>query len=280
MKFWIGPLVNDPVAAAVGTLSFADVAPAPNSRRVTANAVHINGAAAGPGTSPLPEANQDNSFAPTPDTEPAPATTGAEAATGAAIDPAVLRTAAPAPGALTFAGAAGEAAGEAGAAVGPPPTAWAEDCGTPAADPESSAAADMPTGLSPNAPEDRAEESDDSAESDRDDGAVMSASSPFDRALAAEPDRPLRAPRPAESAPGSGAGEPALLPENGASSARPARRDGEVARVEADEAAESAAPDPVEPAEPVVSAKATGIGAAEPMPNATASTPIRPTCRA
>lgn len=44
---------------------------------------------------------------------------------------------------------------------------------------------------------------------------------------------------------------------------------------------ESAALDPVEPAEPVVSAKAIGNAATpEPMPNATARTPTRPTNRA
>jgi hypothetical protein len=55
--------------------------------------------------------------------------------------------------------------------------------------------------------------------------------------------------------------------------------------VESDEAdpdaAESAELDPVEPAEPVVSAKATGTDAtAEPTPNATANAPTRPTYRA
>ena len=44
---------------------------------------------------------------------------------------------------------------------------------------------------------------------------------------------------------------------------------------------ESAAPDPVDPAEPVVSANATGIATtAEPTPNATANAPTRPTYRA
>jgi hypothetical protein len=47
------------------------------------------------------------------------------------------------------------------------------------------------------------------------------------------------------------------------------------------EAAESAELDPVEPAEPVVSANATGTDAtAEPTPNATANAPTRPTYRA
>ena len=44
---------------------------------------------------------------------------------------------------------------------------------------------------------------------------------------------------------------------------------------------ESAAPEPAEPPEPVVSATATGTDAtAEPTPNATANAPTRPTYRA
>lgn len=48
---------------------FAEVWASPSSRRVTANAVHINGAAAGP--SPPPPRSQAKRFPPTPLTEPA-----------------------------------------------------------------------------------------------------------------------------------------------------------------------------------------------------------------
>ena len=86
-----------------------------------------------------------------------------------------------------------------------------------------------------------------------------------------------RLPDPAEDPP---AESPAAEP------ARPARagpRDG--AFVDSDaadpEPAESAELDPDDPAEPVVSANATGTDAtAEPTPNATANAPTRPTNRA
>ena len=61
---------------------------------------------------------------------------------------------------------------------------------------------------------------------------------------------------------------------------RAAPREGAFVDVEVPED-ESAAPDPVDPAEPVVSANATGIATtAEPTPNATANAPTRPTYRA
>jgi hypothetical protein len=61
---------------------------------------------------------------------------------------------------------------------------------------------------------------------------------------------------------------------------RAARLDGTVALVDA-EPCVSAALDPVDPAEPVVSADANGTDAiAEPTPSATAKAPTRPTYRA
>jgi hypothetical protein len=60
---------------------------------------------------------------------------------------------------------------------------------------------------------------------------------------------------------------------------RPARRDGTLAFVDVDARA-SAVPDPVDPADPVVSANAIGIAAtAEPIPRAAANAPTRPTYR-
>ena len=62
---------------------------------------------------------------------------------------------------------------------------------------------------------------------------------------------------------------------------RSARRDGTRALVDAPLGPDSAALDPVDPAEPVVSAAANGIAAtAEPTPRATARAPTRPTYRA
>lgn len=80
-------------------------------------------------------------------------------------------------------------------------------------------------------------------------------------------------------------GEPALGAVETALGADPraARRDDTVALVDADaEPEEESAPlDPVDPAEPVVSADANGTDAiAEPTPSATAKAPTRPTYRA
>lgn len=62
---------------------------------------------------------------------------------------------------------------------------------------------------------------------------------------------------------------------------RPERRAPTPGFVEDVAAAVSAEPDPVDPADPVVSANATGNAAtAEPIPSATASAPTRPTYRA
>jgi hypothetical protein len=57
--------------------------PPPNSRRAAANAVHANGAAAGPSPLPPPP-NHANTFPPSPLTRPAAADITGGAATGAA----------------------------------------------------------------------------------------------------------------------------------------------------------------------------------------------------
>lgn len=81
--------------------------------------------------------------------------------------------------------------------------------------------------------------------------------------------------RPVEPPP-AGSEEPARVPAPGAP-----RREGPPGFVDAVEADPSAAPDPVDPADPVVSANATGSAdTADPIPNATAKAPTRPTCRA
>ena len=85
------------------------------------------------------------------------------------------------------------------------------------------------------------------------------------------------APRPADGASAAGASlaVPAWLPLR-------VPRDGEVARVDGPDveapADGASAFEPVDPPEPVVSAKATGTdGTAKPTPSATASAPTRPT---
>lgn len=86
---------------------------------------------------------------------------------------------------------------------------------------------------------------------------------------------------------GADAEAPPVLPEPDASesegSVRPGRRVGAPARVDELVEAEPSdgEPDPAEPPEPVVSAKAIGIAARpEPTPRATASAPTRPTYKA
>jgi hypothetical protein len=77
--------------------------------------------------------------------------------------------------------------------------------------------------------------------------------------------------------------EPARSAAESARGAAPrsARRDGTRALVDAPPDPDSAALDPVDPAEPVVSAAANGIAAtADPTPRATARAPTRPTYRA
>ena len=88
-----------------------------------------------------------------------------------------------------------------------------------------------------------------------------------------------------ESCPRDPVDEPVRSAAESARGAAPrsARRDGTRALVDVDAAPDpdSAALDPVDPAEPVVSAAANGIAAtAEPTPRATASAPTRPTYRA
>jgi hypothetical protein len=88
-----------------------------------------------------------------------------------------------------------------------------------------------------------------------------------------------------ESCPRDPVDEPVRSAAESARGAAPrsTRRDGTRALVDVDAAPDpdSAALDPVDPAEPVVSAAANGIAAtAEPTPRATASAPTRPTYRA
>lgn len=104
------------------------------------------------------------------------------------------------------------------------------------------------------------------------------------------PERPPRTterpPRTTGSSPAisTGAASPAdstaAPPRPRTAEPRSERRDGPDERVDTPEEP-SADPDPLAPADPVVSANTSGIApAAEPIPNATAKAPTRPTYRA
>jgi len=80
-----GCQVADAVAAVAAALAEATGAvgdATPNSRRVTATAAHSNGLATGEPPSLPSEPNHDNTFAPTPDAEPADAACGSALITG------------------------------------------------------------------------------------------------------------------------------------------------------------------------------------------------------
>ena len=100
--------------------------------------------------------------------------------------------------------------------------------------------------------------------------------------VAGELERPGRlagpeAPEPSESTESAPSLPPRAAGADVSMPARAERRDGALLRVE-DCDAEPSALEPEAPADPVVSANATGIApAAEPIPNATANAPTRPT---
>ncbi|HQC76271.1 MAG TPA: hypothetical protein PLH92_06080 [Mycobacterium sp.] len=219
-----GSAVSPVVSAAAAFAVFDDE---PNSRRDTANAVHINGATAGPSPVP-PVANQDNRFDPR------------------ALTPvdAVARVA-----------AAGEATGaEAASATG-----------------DTTAGASLPTGAADStgaaATTGRATVASSGASLPTAGVGTLTGASLLTCGVrdAAGADAPLR-------------GDALLLVvsfDDDTAPPRPERR-GEVVFVEpADDDDEASV---LEPAEPAVSAKATGIDAtAEPTPRAMASAPTRPT---
>ena len=223
-----GPTGSPVVVAAAGLAVLAD---APDSRRVAARAVHINGAAAG--ASPLPEPNQDNRFDPTSLTEvEAVAARGVAVATGAAV-------------------AAGT--GDAGEELST--TVVGASTTTP-----------VGTGVSTDVREEPLLP----ADGDGTDGVVSTGEvlSELCRVGAAEAGEPP--PR---------TGESEAVDDGDAPLPRPDRRAGALALVEEPaDADEPEVPVPVDPAEPVVSAYASGIAARpEPTPRATASAPTRPT---
>ncbi len=207
--------------------AFAVLDAVPSSRRVTARAVHISGATAGP--SPLPPvANQDNRFAPRALTE-RDAVAGAAAAGAAAAVATAATVEVDGAALLSSAGALGSTA------TGEPTAteAGVSDVGDPA----------RPVGTP---------------------GAVTGASllrCGVRAAVGAE--APLRGV------------EGELASVDVPAGPRPDRRAGEVALTEVPAGLEASV---LLPAEPVVSAKATGIEAtAEPTPRATANAPTRPT---
>jgi hypothetical protein len=270
------PLPNDDAAAPTAE-------PRPNSRRLNANAVHINGAA--PGTSPEPpEANHDNKPPPTPPTEPDAA--AGTAITGTSAGAALVAAEPPAAGATDTAAAAATRP-EAEAPEDTSPAAALDACAAGAA------GADSPTGT-PTGPEDPA---DDGTSGDTDDEGAAESPETTSPERASRSTRLPAEPLPARRAAGLDGSATGLSPTPSAAlpapaeestdprDTRPGRRTGPLpfdAEADADDADdEPAESDPVEPAEPVVSANATGIAAAaEPIPNATANAPTRPTNRA
>jgi hypothetical protein len=275
----LGEFTSSPLNTLAAGLD-ADEDP-PNSRRVNANAVHANGAAAGaPPSAPAP--NQSNNRADKPETAPPAAgvavITGADAAAGAATDAAA--TAAAAFGvttttlsAVTLAAGRAAAAGEGtrGTSETPgveplpvtgPVTAGA-DCGAVTGSGELTAGLREPlrrgavasaagaTASLPWLP--RVSGSETSAE-------VSGVESPR------EPCTVEVGPCVGDDDAESGDPDPPRAPEC----------DARVLGVD-----ECSSAEPVDPAEPVVSANATaGITTtAVPMPNATASAPTRPTAR-
>lgn len=249
------------VAAAV----FATPEPEPTSRRVTVTAAHANDTAAG--ESPEPDPSQDNRAGPIELTAPR----GVAVITG------------------TSAGASSTAAAGTGATTDPTATT-----GTGAGDTSRAGTAEpLPTNgpaIATGTPLDSEEMTSegDSAESEEEVSATTGPSAActgFLRRGPAESAEPTgfwtrtRGPTTSED-PESPNPEPDPTDPASADPLAPTREPRTGADLPAD-VDEPAAPDPVEPAEPVVSAKAIGNAATpEPMPNTTARTPTRPTNRA
>lgn len=252
---------------------FAVPEPEPSSRRVTANAAHASGAAAGE-SPPLPEPSQDNSAEPIEFTDPR----GVAVITG------------------TSAGASSTAAAEAGATTD---STTAAGAGTGEAslfgmpDPAPNAESTAGAGES-STPPDPADATSDgggatASESSASDAAVsFTAGSEFLRRGDAGPAGRSAGPCTRARGPASSVAEDSAesdpAPPASVESRPPARgvRAGEVLREDDEEDDdESAELDPLDPAEPVVSANAIGSEPRpEPTPKATASAPTRPTYRA
>lgn len=265
----LAPTAADPPPVApAGTTQFRPR----NSRRVTANADHANGPAAGAPPSP-PEPSHANNFAPIPETDPRAAAfiTGAETAGPAA------GTAAPA-----------APCGATDATDWPPTrlsTRLKADSAPPAL-PDCAPAAGVrattsspPLGWAVTFPEDiagaEAPSSDNEPRACTDDPGPL-----FSTAAGARPRDPFVAvpkspdPDPAPSEDPAPADYPRAAP-------RPL---GDPTRFDDRGTPTPDAPcsaDAVDPADPVVSAAATGMASrADPTPNATAKAPTRPTYRA
>ena len=235
----------------------------PNSRRAAANAVHANGAAAGPSPLPSPP-NHANTEPPRPLTRPdtaaditGGAATGAASTTSTASDPAA------GPSAITgeSSTATGESTSTTRAGRGEAPTAPTF--------PTTSASSTTPATTDSGRPA----RADEPAEP----GSLAAESRPPATAVESPSDAEVTDPRPPARAGASVAGSAESAPEP-PRPVRAAPRAGLVAD-DPDEAETSAeSDDPVEPPDPVVSANATGTATtADPTPSATANAPTRPT---
>lgn len=259
----LGDATAEPTGSPVLTVAaaFAGRDTPPSSRRAAANATHASGAAAG--ASPPPAPNQESRLPLTPLTDPravAAVITGASAAAGtvnAGTDTAD-----------STAGATGVAAESVstsesfvGSATGSENSVSTKLCGVGAA---------AGAGIEPLVPPSTVLPA----------GAGVELFRRLGAELAAEVPGTLE--RPAQVAPSdeelsSGAADSTPGPED----PRPPRAGLDLVEEFDDDASDddaSAELDPVEPADPVVSANATGTDAtADPTPNATASAPTRPT---
>jgi len=216
----------------------------PNSRRVYASAVHANGDA--PGSPLLPPApNHANTPAPTPRTPPdAAAARGAVRITGPAVAVAV-----------------GPASGDESDEEWPDDGVTTEPESTPTTDSEEAVAGVESRRMPRFTP-----------------AGTDTAEPGCGRGLFAVRDSAVSDP-PSPRGPAGLFGPDAVTVEPPRDRAAP--REGALVDVGAEPARESTVFEPVEPAEPVVSANATGIATnAEPTPNATANAPTRPTYRA
>lgn len=251
MKSAIGLAATDAVDFACGATGFTGVpeltaaagltvlAADDVSRRVTASAVHINGAM--PGSSPVaPDANHDSRFAPASATEPERAAVSAGAGAGAGAD-------------WTDCAAGAEVTRE-------PPGAEGSDCW------ESEAGAT--TGAAGVSGAERAGVSATGGEATA--GLECCSTSGVLGEVAAPADR--RCDGALEPASVAGVGAGSLLPARGPRPPRPDLVDG------VEGSPEDTAGPPEEPSDPDVSAKATGReDRPDPMPKATARAPTRPT---
>ncbi len=245
--------------------------PEPNSRRVTANAAHANGAAAGE-SPPEPEPNHDNSAEPIDFTDPRGVAVITGTSAGASSTAAAGAGAGATTDSTTGAGAEIGDASPVGTLDPPPADGPGTDAGAPldsaetASEGEGAASGGVVSGVT-RPPSEFLRR-----------GTAVSAA-PTGLWVRARGPAPSRAADSAASDPDSPpSADPRPPPARGPRVGEDLREDEEDDEEDDEESAE---PDPLDPAEPVVSANAIGSEPRpEPTPRATANAPTRPTYRA